>query len=102
VGSKKQLVYRVSAWGLEKNFKRDERREILERLGPELQTLGESVQLKGQRVEKSKLDRWKRMEKFEIGGSAAKITNIEEVSRGSLVSTFSLWPDVLTWIQGFP
>ena len=59
---KKQLLHRISGWGYEKNVKKDERRAIIERLGPEVESLGETM-LRGRRIDKAKLNRWMKLEK---------------------------------------
>jgi hypothetical protein len=60
---KKQFLRRISEWGFEKNVKKDERRAILESLG-EVANEGEfeAVTLRGHRLNKAKLERWRKRE----------------------------------------
>jgi hypothetical protein len=64
---KKQLTYRISGWGLEKNVKRDERRELILKLSHELQNPDYLPQnLRGRIIHKGKLNRWRRQENMEV------------------------------------
>jgi hypothetical protein len=67
---KKQFLRRISEWGFEKNVKKDERRAILENLG-EVANEGEfeAIMLRGRRLDKAKLDRWRKSEGLVGGGS---------------------------------
>jgi hypothetical protein len=60
--SPKQLTHRISAWGLEKNIKRDERQSIIE--GLKALRLNTSTyktkEVRGRRLDKAKLKRWMR------------------------------------------
>lgn len=61
---KKQLLYRISGWGFEKNVKRDERRAIIEQLGTgEEKADFDPRTIKGRTLDATKLNRWMRMEK---------------------------------------
>jgi hypothetical protein len=64
VDRKKQLLYRISQWGFEKNVKKNERRAIIEHLGPELGKVEiEAQTLRGRTLDAAKLNRWMRLEK---------------------------------------
>jgi hypothetical protein len=64
VDRKKQLLYRISQWGFEKNVKKNERRAIIEQLGPELGKVEiEAQTLRGRTLDAAKLNRWMRLEK---------------------------------------
>jgi hypothetical protein len=67
---KKQFLRRISEWGFEKNVKKDERRAILESLG-EVANEGEfeAVMLRGRRLNKAKLERWRKREGLVDDGS---------------------------------
>jgi hypothetical protein len=58
VDRKKQLLYRISGWGFEKNVKKNERRAIIEHLGPELGKVEfEAQTLRGRTLDAAKLNR---------------------------------------------
>ncbi|KAH8753453.1 hypothetical protein F5882DRAFT_385691 [Hyaloscypha sp. PMI_1271] len=62
--TKKQLLYRISQWGFEKNVKKNERRAIIKHLGPELEKVEiEAQTLRGRTLDAAKLNRWMRLEK---------------------------------------
>jgi hypothetical protein len=64
VDRKKQLLYRISQWGFEKNVKKNERRAIIEYFGPELGKVEiEARTLRGRTLDAAKLNRWMRLEK---------------------------------------
>jgi tetratricopeptide (TPR) repeat protein len=64
VDRKKQLLYRISRWGFEKNVKKNERRAIIEHLGPELGRVEFKAQtLRGRTLDAAKLNRWMQLEK---------------------------------------
>ena len=61
---KKQLLYRISGWGFEKNVKKNERRAIINNLGPGLGKVEFEAQvLKGRTLDEAKLNRWMKLEK---------------------------------------
>jgi hypothetical protein len=64
VNRKKQLLYRISQWGFEKNVKKNERRAIIEHLVPEQGKVEiEAQTLRGRTLDAAKLNRWMRLEK---------------------------------------
>jgi tetratricopeptide (TPR) repeat protein len=64
VDRKKQLLYRISGWRFEKNVKKNERRAIIEHLGPELGKVEfEAQTLRGRILDAAKLNRWMQLEK---------------------------------------
>ena len=67
---KKQFLRRISEWGFEKNVKKDERRAILESLD-EVANEGEfeAMMLRGRRLDKAKLERWRKREGL-VGGAS--------------------------------
>jgi hypothetical protein len=67
---KKQFLRRISEWGFEKNVKKDERRAILESLG-EVANEGEFevMMLRGRRLDKAKLERWRKRDGLFSGAS---------------------------------
>jgi hypothetical protein len=74
---KKQLTYRISEWGFEKNVKKDERRELIQKLGHELQNPDYSPQnLRGRTIDKGKLNRWMRQENMEGETSLVDVNEI--------------------------
>ncbi len=74
---KKQFLRRISEWGLQKNIKRDERRTILESLSDSVKEVEfEPKTLRGRRLDKAKIARWKKREEMISGGSRTKIANI--------------------------
>jgi len=92
---KKQLLYRISTWGFEKNVKRAERGAIIDRLDSELQSADASVRLNGRRLDKSKLDRWRREDKREAGGPSNYTWETRESSRGISTRSCSHWRNLL-------
>jgi hypothetical protein len=73
---KKQFLRRISEWGLQKNIKRDERRTILESLGDTVKEVEfEPKTLRGRRLDKAKIARWKKREERISGGSRTRIAN---------------------------
>ena len=67
--TKKQFLRRVKEWGFEKNVKGEERRAILERVGEEEQF--EERVLRGRRLDKAKIERWRKREQITAPGSSA-------------------------------
>jgi tetratricopeptide (TPR) repeat protein len=67
--TKKQFLRRVKEWGFEKNVKGEERRTILERVGEEEQF--EETVLRGRRLDKAKIERWRKREQITAPGSSA-------------------------------
>jgi hypothetical protein len=63
--TKKQFLRRAKEWGFEKNVKKEERRAILETVDGEGQF--EERMLRGRRLDKAKLERWRKREGI-IGG----------------------------------
>ncbi|KAN0110020.1 hypothetical protein V8E51_006407 [Hyaloscypha variabilis] len=62
--TKKQLLYRISGWGFEKNVKKNERRAIIKNLGSGLGKVEFEAQvLKGRTLDEAKLNRWMKLEK---------------------------------------
>lgn len=60
---KKQFLRRISEWGIQKNIKRDERRTILDSLGDAVKEVEfEPKTLRGRRLDKAKIARWKKRE----------------------------------------
>jgi tetratricopeptide (TPR) repeat protein len=60
---KKQFLRRISEWGFEKNVKRDERRAILEKLGGGAKEGEfEATLWRGRRLDKAKIERWRKRE----------------------------------------
>jgi hypothetical protein len=73
---KKQFLRRISEWGLQKNIKRDERRTILESLGDTVKEVEfEPKILRGRRLDKAKIVRWKKREEMISSGSRTRIAN---------------------------
>jgi hypothetical protein len=73
---KKQFLRRISEWGLQKNIKRDERRTILESLGDSMKEVEfEPKTLRGRRLDKSKIARWKKREDMISGETRTGIAN---------------------------
>jgi Clr5 domain len=60
--TKKQFLRRISEWGFEKNVKRDERRAILGSLGVVREGEFQARKLRGRRLDKAKLERWRKRE----------------------------------------
>jgi hypothetical protein len=67
--TKKQFLRRVKQWGFEKNVKGEERRAILESVGEEEQF--EERVLRGRRLDKAKIERWRKREQVKEPGSTA-------------------------------
>ncbi|PMD53854.1 uncharacterized protein K444DRAFT_131084 [Hyaloscypha bicolor E] len=65
--TKKQFLRRAKEWGFEKNVKKEERRAILETVDGEGQL--EERMLRGRRLDKAKLERWRKREGIVGGGS---------------------------------
>jgi hypothetical protein len=99
---KKQFLRRISEWGFEKNVKKDERRAILERLG-EVANEGEfeAIMLRGRKLDKAKVERWRKREGLVGGGSQngaetlGRLTDYDEVqlqtgSKGTLYGLSNL------------
>ena len=73
---KKQFLRRISEWGFQKNIKRDERRTILESLGDTVKEVEfEPKILKGRRLDKAKIARWKKREEMISAESRTRIAN---------------------------
>jgi hypothetical protein len=69
---KKQFLRRISEWGFQKNVKRGERRAILEGLGRAVTEGGfEARILRGRKLDKAKIERWKKREGFTSEGTEA-------------------------------
>jgi hypothetical protein len=69
---KKQFLRRISEWGFEKNVKRDERRAILESLGGAIKEGDfEARILRGRRLDKAKIEKWRKMEGLGSEGAEA-------------------------------
>jgi hypothetical protein len=88
VDRKKQLLHRIYGWGYEKNVKKDERRAIIERLGPEVGSLGETM-LRGRRLDKAKLNRWMKLEKS--SNETSPTSEVLENSSGNPSSLDRYW-----------
>jgi hypothetical protein len=103
VDRKKQLAYRISARGFEKNIKKSERREIMERLGSELENSDVALHLRGQLFDKAKLNRWKRRDKVDGDHLSARTEGVKE---DILLGNFATYSQgnlaYLTRMQGFP
>jgi hypothetical protein len=73
---KKQFLRRISEWGIQKNIKRDERRTILDSLGDAVKEVEfEPKTLRGRRLDKAKIARWKKREEMISGESRPGIAN---------------------------
>jgi hypothetical protein len=73
---KKQFLRRISEWGLQKNTKRDERRTILESLDDAVGEVEfEPTTLRGRRLDKAKIARWRKREEDISGESRTGIAN---------------------------
>jgi len=107
--TKKQFLRRVKEWGFEKNVKREERRAILDSVREEGQF--EERVLRGRRLDKAKIERWRKREQITAPGSSAmsemdidyQDETVEELPRhgepkGSISAesgnTFNLWLSV--------
>ncbi|KAH8765260.1 hypothetical protein F5882DRAFT_383150 [Hyaloscypha sp. PMI_1271] len=64
--TKKQFLRRAKEWGFEKNVKKEERRAILETVDGEGEF--EERMLRGRRLDKAKLERWRKREGIVGGG----------------------------------
>ncbi|KAN0096649.1 hypothetical protein V8E51_015454 [Hyaloscypha variabilis] len=83
--TKKQFLRRISEWGFQKNVKRGERRAILEGLGRAVTEGGfEARILRGRKLDKAKIERWKKREGFTSEGTEAGSARHPEVSGGPL------------------
>lgn len=83
--TKKQFLRRISEWGIQKNIKRDERRTILDSLGDAVKEVEfEPKTLRGRRLDKAKIARWKKREEMISGESRPGIANRSETSDGEL------------------
>jgi hypothetical protein len=103
VDRKKQLVYRISAWGFEKNIKKSERREIVERLGSELENSDVAVHLRGRLFDKAKLNRWRRRDKVDGDDLLARTEGMkEDILLGNLATYSQVNLAYLTRMQGLP
>ncbi|KUJ06781.1 uncharacterized protein LY89DRAFT_396785 [Mollisia scopiformis] len=68
--TKRQLLSRISAWGFEKNVKKTERRQLIQKHRDELENSEFAPRnLRGRTIKKEKLIRWVRQEEGEVGGS---------------------------------
>lgn len=67
--TKKQFLRRVKEWGFEKNVRGEERRAILASVGEEEQF--EEKVLRGRRLDKAKIERWRKREQITGPGSPA-------------------------------
>lgn len=57
-------------WGFEKNVKREERRAILDNLDGEMNAVEfEARTIRGRRLDKAKIERWRKREGIGYGGS---------------------------------
>jgi hypothetical protein len=91
---KKQLTYRILVWGFEKNVKKDERRELIQKLSHELQNPDYSPQnLRGRTLHKEKLNRWMRQENMEVESS---LVDVNEEVPGKRISTIEADPCCLS------
>ncbi len=73
---KKQFLRRISEWGFQKNIKRNERRTILDNLGDNVKEVEfEPKTLRGRRLDKAKIARWKKREEMISGESRTGIAN---------------------------
>ncbi len=69
---KKQFLRRISEWGFQKNVKRGERRAILEGLGRAITEGGFEARIfRGRKLNKAKIERWKKREGFTSEGMEA-------------------------------
>jgi hypothetical protein len=67
---------KISEWGFEKNIKRSERLAILERLGAGAHAAEfETRMLRGRKLDKAKIERWKKREGLSGGGSQIGLTH---------------------------
>ncbi|KAN0106744.1 TPR-like protein [Hyaloscypha variabilis] len=86
--TKKQFLRRISEWGFEKNVKKDERRAILESFS-EVANEGEFEvrMLRGRRLDKAKIRRWRKREQVGESGCVAssgmEAGNQDDISKGS-------------------
>ncbi|PMD26009.1 hypothetical protein NA56DRAFT_642238 [Hyaloscypha hepaticicola] len=67
--TKKQFLRRLKEWGFEKNVKGEERRAILASVGEKEQF--EEMVLRGRRLGKAKIERWRKIEQMTAPGSSA-------------------------------
>jgi tetratricopeptide (TPR) repeat protein len=91
VDRKKQLLYRISGWGFEKNVKKNERRAIIEHLGPELGNVEFELQtLRGRKLDAAKLNRWMQLEKVTFEESL-----VENNEVACIPGKFSFYSDLV-------
>jgi len=71
--TKKQFLTRVKEWGFQKNVKQSERRAILERFRDGVR-IGdfEARKLRGRRLDKAKIERWRKREALEKQGGVIR------------------------------
>jgi hypothetical protein len=81
--TKKQFLRRISEWGFEKNVKRDERRAILGSLELVVRE-GEfqARKLRGRRLDKAKLERWRKREGIVGNGPQNELPDTSGKSAG--------------------
>jgi hypothetical protein len=80
VQRKKQLLYHISGWGFEKNIKKNERRKIIQQLGPEVHNPQFVPQnLKGRQLHKTKLNRWMRTERATAENCSDQNVMLQEI-----------------------
>jgi hypothetical protein len=61
---------RILQWGFKKNVRREERRAILESLGDDANKVEfEERMIRGRRLDKAKIVRWRKREEMGYGGS---------------------------------
>jgi hypothetical protein len=80
--TKKQFFGRISEWGFEKNVKRDERRAILGSLGVVREGEFQARKLRGRRLDKAKLERWRKREGIVGDGPQNELLNTSGESAG--------------------
>jgi hypothetical protein len=80
--TKKQFFGRISEWGFEKNVKRDERRAILGSLGVVREGEFQARKLRGRRLDKAKLERWRKREEIVGNGLQNKLPDTSGKSAG--------------------
>jgi hypothetical protein len=84
--TKKQFLRRAKEWGFEKNVKKEERRAILETVDEEGQF--EERMLRGRRLDKAKLERWRKREG--IVGSGFQNGPADSSSKSALMMKFNI------------
>jgi hypothetical protein len=80
--TKKQFLRRISEWGFEKNVKRDERRAILGSLGVVREGEFQARKLRGRRLDKAKLERWRKREEIVGNGTQNELPDTSGKSAG--------------------